>query len=201
MAEAVDSDAGVSPADPDLLAAMHAFQHGDEGRFEGIYQALWRAVYIRAAKMGLAAEECEDIAQKSLIRIYVHAPKARFDSVRHLWSWVYTVATREIYKHWHRKRPELVTQERLGFLSEQPDTEEDPPAAVERVEEMKDLGDCLGGLGEQDRVHLLGPLVNGLSFRQAAEVHGLTLGQFKHRYEKALQLVRDCMKSKGHVLD
>ena len=179
---------------------MRAFQTGDQEAFNLICPPIWRAVYVRAGKMGLDPDESEDIAQKVLVRVYLYAPRAEFGSKGQLWSWIYTIASREIYKHWKRKRPEIVSEDVLEVLyHEQPtDPSHDPAVISAEDETLRDAGECIGRLEDAERLCLLGPLVGGLTFRQAAAVHGLSLGQLKHRYEKAMDKVRDCMRSKGH---
>ncbi|MEA3367183.1 MAG: hypothetical protein U9R68_03605 [Planctomycetota bacterium] len=130
-----------------------------------------------------------------------YAGRAHFESSGRLWGWVYTIATREIYKHWKRRRPDLISDEGLEHLASLPTaTAADPATSAVEAETLQDVEQCLDRLDEADRLHLLGPLVQGLTFRRAAAIHGLTLGQFKHRYGKALAKVRDCMRGKGHDL-
>jgi RNA polymerase sigma factor (sigma-70 family) len=182
-----------------LLASMLAFQGGQPGAFDVLYATLWKRVYFRGRKMGLGHEESEEIAQKVLVRVYLFAAKAHFEHDTQIWSWVYTIAVREVYKFWRHKRPEVISEEGLASLLNQPSLSYDDPAVsgVE-AEILHDVGECLARLGEVERLYLLGPLMQSLKFRQAAAVHGLTLGQFKHRYEKALEAVRNCLKAKGH---
>ena len=178
---------------------MRAFQQGDRASFDRLCQAAWGRLCARAVKLGLGREEAEDIAQKALVRTYLYAAKARFDSERELWAWLYRIATREVYKHWRRKRPELISEEGLELLQNQPTAAQDDPAAVAAGSEaVADAGDCVARLAPDERLSLLGPLLHGLTFRAAAALHGLSLGQFKHRYETALERVRECMKRKGH---
>lgn len=185
-----------------MLEAMHAFQAGDAGAFESICPQMRRAVYARACKMGLDPDQSDDIAQRVLVRVYLYAAKAEFATKGRLWSWIYTITTREIYKDWRRKRPEFISEEGLRalFASRTADPSGDPAAASVAGEVIEDVGECIGRLEETQRLCLLGPLAGDLTFRQAAAVHGLSLGQFKHRYEKAMGSVRDCMKSKGHEI-
>ena len=85
------------------------------------------------------------------------------------------------------------------FWGSQPTAAQDDPAAVAAGSEaVADAGDCVARLAPDERLSLLGPLLHGLTFRAAAALHGLSLGQFKHRYETALERVRECMKRKGH---
>lgn len=184
-----------------LLETMWAFQQGDRSAFDALYGVMWPRVCLRAHKMGLGPEEGEEIAQKVLVRVYLHAGKAQFESKGRLWSWVYTITAREVYKHWKRKRPELVSEEGLERLEAQPtDASNDPVTHAVGAEVLSDADDCIERLSDADRLYLLGPLVHGLTFRQAAAAHGLTLGRFKHRYGKALEAVRGCMEAKGHDL-
>jgi RNA polymerase sigma factor (sigma-70 family) len=151
--------------------------------------------------MGLRADEAEEIAQKVLVRVFLYCSKTEFHHVAQVWAWVYTITVREVYKHWRRRRPELVSEEGLESLQRQAvTTDDDPATAATAAEALRAVDECIGRLGEAERLYLLGPLVQGLTFRQAAALHGLTLGQFKHRYEQALEAVRACMESKGHDL-
>ena len=200
----MDDNSSVQPgaAPLGILETVRAFQAGDAEAFEAVCPQIWRGVYARACKMGLDPIEGEDIAQKVLVRIYLYAAKAEFSSKGRLWSWIYTITAREIYKDWGRKRPELISEEGLRalFAAQIDDSTEDPAIASVAGEAVEDVGECIERLEESQRLCLTGPLAGELTFRQAAAVHGLSLGQFKHRYEKALDSVRNCMKSKGHEI-
>jgi RNA polymerase sigma factor (sigma-70 family) len=187
------------PSNPDLLSAAKAFQQGDRAGFDALYQGLWPAVRARALRMGVSAEEADDLAQKVLVRVYLYAPRAEFATAAQLWAWAYRIATREVYKHWGRRRPGLIDEEAVGALTLQlGPAEPDPADQAQKDEALRDVGRCVGLLEEAAKLYLLGPLAGGLTFRQAAAVHGMSLGQFKHRYEKALAAVRDCLRRKGH---
>ena len=69
---------------------MLAFQQGHRDAFDALYQAIWSPVCLRAARMGLRAEESEEITQKVLVRIFLYCAKAEFRSTAQIWSWVYT---------------------------------------------------------------------------------------------------------------
>jgi len=195
-----DVNSEVSEADSDhLLESMWAFQQGDGAAFNVLYAGMWTSVYGRARKMGLRPDEADEIAQKVMVRVYLYAGRAQIDSNKRLWGWVYTIATREVYKQWKRRRPELIADEDLEHLgSLQVTAGDDPATSAVETETLRDVEQCLDRLDEADRLYVLGPLVHGLTFRQAAALHGLTLGQFKHRYESALAAVRECMRGKGH---
>ena len=195
-----DSDNSTAPAD--LLADMRAFQQGDEDRFERLYEAMWGPICRRAAKMGIrGADRCEDIAQKVLVRVYLHARKARFDSPPRMWAWVYTIATREVYKEWRRRRELLAADVSEDWPLEPADPAQGPAAASVEAEIIEAVGECIDRLDEQDRLAALLVLVQEATFRASAKMLGLTLGQFKHRYATALEQVRRCLKAKGHETD
>ena len=184
-----------------LLAAVLAFQQGDRDAFERMYDPLWQAARLRAGRMGLGHADAEEIAQKVLVRVYLYAARATFTAVRELWGWVYTIIAREVYKHWRRKRPDLFAADALELhLGRRVSPDDDPADATVESEMIEHVGDCIGRLGDEERLYVLGPLVEGLTFRKAAALHGLTLGKFKHRYQKAMERIRDCMRRKGHDL-
>jgi len=181
-----------------LLGAMRAFQGGEASAFDTVYGGLWGPVSRRALKMGLGEDEAGEIAQKVLVRVYLHAGSARFPDTKRLWAWVYTITAREVYKHWAKKRPALLREEAIAALEAQPaGSEEDPSRRAAGAEEKAAVGDCLSRLPADERLPVVGTILQGLPFRAAAELHGLTLGQFKHRYEKAIQKLRDCLRGKG----
>ena len=181
-----------------LLAAVEAFSRGDARSFDLIYSTLWLPVYRRIACMGIDESDAQDIAQKALVRVYLHAAQAKFPDAARFWAWVYTIATREVYKHWKRRCPELVSEEALALLDGQPATTPDPAEAAEHAQPLAAVGQCMAALPEEERLFLLGVLTQGLTFRQAAALHGMTLGQFKHRYERAMDSVRRCLAGKGY---
>ncbi len=199
---AVDDDTSRRPSDSrdaELLDAMHQFQGGSDDAFETVYRRLWRPVAARVGRMGLRGDLVDELTQKALVRVYLYARKATFDSAGRLWGWVLTIATREVYKHWRKRRPDLAGEDALeAWSAEAAAPAETPADAAETAETDADARDCLGRLEDDARRKLAGVLVGGLTFRAAAAAEGLTLGQFKHRYEKALARVRDCMRAKGH---
>lgn len=182
-----------------LLNAMHSFQRGDQASFDVVYGKLWPAVRVLGGKMGLCPEQSEDVAQKALVRVYLHANKAVFNHEKEVWGWLYTIARRSIYREWHQKSRHLVPEDPQGMsMAWQVDPGPGLTEVVIDREALDHAGDCIGLLSQADRLHLLGHLLLGLTFRQAAAVHGLSLGQFKYSYEKALREVRDCMKGRGY---
>ena len=185
-----------------LLIVVQRFQQGEKKCFDEIYSELSGPIKNRAVKMGLNVVEGEDITQKVLVRVYLYAEKATFESGPQFWAWVFKITSREIIKHWQSRRPELgladLADDWPGPTAES--GEIDPSISAAATEVNADVHDCISRLSEAARLHLLGPLVEGLTFRDAAKSHKLTLGQYKHRYEQALHQVRDCMKSKGHDL-
>lgn len=187
------------PCDQDLLSVIKAFQNGEPGSFERLYRMLWPLIALRALRMGLGPHQAEDLAQEVLIRVHRYAPKGTFDRAGKVWAWVYTIAVHEVYKVWRKRHPDLVSQEALEvWAGEATGASADPPAAAASAEAIEDLDECLAALAEDERMYVLGVLVGGLTFRQAARAHGLTLGQFKHRHTKGLVSVRQCMRAKGH---
>jgi len=181
------------------MELMKAFQQGRPSSFDSLYELIRTPAYHRAKRMGLGHDDAEEIAQKVLVRVYLYAGKAHFSSRQHIWAWIYTITAREVYKAWRKKRPEVVPNSADDLLFTSLPARDPAPSEEAIGEELSQaLSDCIGELSDTGRLYLLGPLQENLTFRQAAQLHGLTLGQFKHRYEKALRKVKDCLKAKGH---
>jgi len=181
---------------------VRAFQGGDVGAFDEIHRRLWGPVFRRASRMGLAHPEAEDIAQRTLVRVYLYASRASFAGPRRLWGWVFTIATREVYKLWGRRRPDVPAGEAIdAWAAAEADAAPGPDANAATTEALADVEACLAALDASQRRAVLSVLTAGMTFRSAAAALGLRLGQFKHRYERALEAVRDCMRGKGHDVD
>jgi RNA polymerase sigma factor (sigma-70 family) len=178
---------------------MHAFQAGRQESFQTLYAAFWPAAFLRASRMGLPPQEAEEVAQRTLVRVCLYARRASFGRPEQLWAWLYTIASREVYKLWRAKPAHVLSgQAWESWSANAADASPAPPAAAASAEAVEHVEECIARLPEAERAALLAVLVGGLTFRQAAAAHGLRLGQFKHRYEKALAKVRQCMRSKGH---
>ena len=192
-------DVGPDGQHDELLSIVRAFQRGDRGSFDRLYERLWGPIALRASRMGLGRDECEETAQKVLVRVYLYASTASFDATAKVWAWVYAIATREVYKLWRKRRPESISPEALeAWAGKSTDPSDGPPAAAASAETIEHVQQCLSKLEPDERRALLGVLLGQLTFRQAAEEEDLRLGQFKHRYVKALDKVRRCMRVKGH---
>ena len=188
--------------DAGVLRAMHAFQQGDESAFDEFSLAMWDRIRGKATararrwRQAFGEEDAEDIAQKVLAKIYVHAAKATFEHVGQVFAWTFVITQREVDRHFRKKHPQSTDPEALDW---NPDPNDSHPAqGLANAEALKHLEDCVAQLRDMERKYLQGHLIRGLTFRQSAASNGISLGQFKHRYEKALQQVRECMKTKGH---
>ena len=189
----------VGDGDGGLLSTVRAFQQGRRGEFDRLYAALWGPLVVRASRMGLGSDESEEIAQRTLVRVYRYAAAASFGRVQQFWAWVYTIARREVYKLWRKQRPEAVREEAAGLWGpEAADPATGPADAAAMAEAVRDARACTLDLEDSERAILLGVVSGGLTFRRAARTLGLTLGQFKHRYECALRKVRCGMRARGH---
>jgi len=181
---------------------MWAFQRGQRESFDRLGPMIWKRAARRAARMRLGADDCDEIAQQVLVRVFLYAADAHFDTEEKFWGWVGAITTHEVYKLWRKRQPEVVDPEVLEFRSPPAaGPRADPPAAAATAEMLADLSDCIGRLDEARQEAMLAIHVAELTFRGAAGASGLTLGQFKHRYEKARAAVADCMRRKGHEVE
>jgi RNA polymerase sigma factor (sigma-70 family) len=190
---------GESRTDESVFAAVRRFQAGEQAAFEAIAEELFVPVARKFAAMRLPASEIDELVQQVLVRVYLKVGEADFRAKEQFWAWVYTIATRQAYKHWRKKRPDLLAPEHVEIFADRPTPADEQPLHQAISEEASaHLTECVDTLPREQQLYVLGPLTQDLTFRDAARQHGLTLGQFKHRYEKALDRLRECMKSKGH---
>jgi RNA polymerase sigma-70 factor (ECF subfamily) len=81
-----------------------------------------------------------------------------------------------------------------------PDAGETPEAAALRRELQRAIQQCIGALGEDQRVVLVLSDVEGLSYDDIAEQTRVQLGTVKSRLSRARAAVRDCLQGVRELL-
>lgn len=188
----------IEASEHSVLAAMHSFQQGDEASFEDLYEEFWPAVWTRARRAGLCPEQSDNVAQTTLIQFYLYAPRAEFVSHRQVWGYLYAIVPGMVAREWKQKFPGVLVGAPPAALEPTADPNESPANVALNKELRAEIEDCMARLGEVDRLYVGARLVLEITFRDAAEFFGLTLGQYKSRYEKALGRVQRCLRAKGH---
>lgn len=158
---------------------MTAFRHD----VEAMIPALRR--YARALTRD--ADMADDLVQDTLVRAL------RSEKLFHggdLRSWLYTILT-----NLNRNRRRALA--RRPVLTQLTDTTED---AGGTEAEGRDIAQALGTLVEDQRAVLLLVVLEGLSYREVADVQGVPIGTVMSRLARARAHVRACLNGERPAL-
>ena len=136
----------------------------DEAEFEHLYLAHYEGLARLLVRLLGSAEEAEDVAQESFLRLY----RQRFLPGRehNVRAWLYRVATNLAYNTL-RGRQRQERRQQAAFLSAQP-ARQDPSEAAARHEEQERVRQALAGLPSR-QAQLLFLYYSGLSYRELSQ--------------------------------
>ena len=155
---------------------MSAFREG----IEAMIPALRR--YARA--LARDADIADDLVQDTLVRAL---RSERLFVGGDLRSWLYTILT-SLSRNRRRARPAPRTPDRHG----------DQAGGTEA--EGRDIARALATLGEDQRAVLLLVSLEGLSYREVADVQGVPIGTVMSRLARARAHVKDALDGKRPAL-
>jgi len=188
----------------DEPALIDAAQRGELDAFNRLvleYQALAFNVALRVMGEEAAAA---DATQEAFISAYRSLSGYRGGSFR---SWLLRIVTNACYDELRRrKRRPAVSLEALVEDSEDEGSvgstklADNPEAAVQRLELIDAIQDCLNGLQPEFRIVAVLVDVQGLDYDEAAHSIGKPLGTVKSRLARARAKLRECLKAYGELL-
>lgn len=177
--------------DSQLIARFYA---GDEAAFE-VMAGRWRPRFFGFFfKLGFGAEDAEDLAQETLVQLYVTREGTPIDVDRPLEPFAFAVARNLAIRDWRKRRARVITV---------PLSEAQSLAAAQRSSGALsgDLQECLRRLPEAQQTYFLLCGKHGLgelSHNEIAQVLGKWPAQVTAISQQARDRLRDCMERKGY---
>lgn len=183
--------------DAELVARS---QGGDLTAFNFIVQRYQAQVLNLSARMLGNRHRAEDVAQETFISAYRALDRFRGGSLR---AWLLRIAanaTKDAMRG-TRRRPEQSLDESLSNPSFQPRSAGDSPEEhAERAELNEQLQRAILSLSVDHRAALVMIDVQGLSYQEAAEATGASIGTIKSRLSRARARVRDSLMERRELL-
>jgi RNA polymerase sigma-70 factor (ECF subfamily) len=182
--------------DSDDAALIERCRAGDLAAFEPLVEKYRQRVYRLAYNVLRDPEEAWDVSQDAFIRAFQALSSFRGDSAFYTWLFriVMNVARDRARQHAARGRAfgtERVEEEDwdrvLAGQGAAPDTR-----AVQ-VEERERIGRALSTLSEQHRAIIMLSDLEGLSYREIAEVLSIPMGTVMSRLHNARRRLRDAL--------
>lgn len=159
---------------------------GDQRAFAAVVAQYQGPVYGLCRRY-VGDADAEDLAQETFVRAFVH--RERFDPERPLLPWLLTIARHRCIDHLRRcdqrQRPE-------PDMSTVPDRAADVEQAVASRQQLQLLARAIEELAEGPREAVVLYHLDGLSYRELAEVLGVPIGTvmtWLHRGRKRLREV------------
>lgn len=175
-------------------------QEGDRQAFEALVGLHSRGVYNLALGYTGRHHDAEEITQTVFVKVWKALPQFRGGSA--FSTWLYRMTLNACTDHYRREK------KRQGDLSlDDPDlapirdTSPSPEEIVLRREEQAILRKALAELAEPHRVILILREMDGLDYKEIAQVLEIEVGTVKSRLARARRALRDKLLAEGTLFD
>jgi RNA polymerase sigma-70 factor, ECF subfamily len=182
--------------DKDEAALIERCRAGDLAAFEPLVEKYRQRVYRLAYNVLRDPEEAWDVAQDAFIRAFQALPSFRGDSAFYTWLFriVMNVARDRARQHAARGRAfgtERVDEKDWDRILVDRGTA--PDAHAGQIEERERIGRALATLSEPHRAIIMLSDLEGLSYREIAEVLNIPMGTVMSRLHNARRRLRDAL--------
>jgi len=182
--------------DIDDQALIERCRNGDVAAFEPLVEKYRDRVWRLAFNVLRDAEEARDVAQEAFIRAWQALPSFRGQSAFYTWLFriVMNVATDRARQRAARGRAfgtERIPEEDWDRVMV--DQSPGPAEAARRAEERERIGRALAALPEHHRTIIMLSDLQGLSYREIAEVLDVPMGTVMSRLHNARKRLRDVL--------
>jgi RNA polymerase sigma-70 factor (ECF subfamily) len=169
---------------------------GDLAAFEPLVEKYRQRVWRLAYNVLRDSEEAWDVAQEGFIRAWQALPTFRGQSAFYTWLFriVMNLAQDRLRQRGARGRAfgtERITEEEMDRVMVDPDPRPDTTAV--RAEERERIRQALDTLSESHRAIIMLSDLEGLSYREIAEVLDVPMGTVMSRLHNARKRLRDAL--------
>ena len=182
--------------DTDEAALIERCRAGDLAAFEPLVEKYRQRAYRLAYNVLRDPDEAWDVAQDAFIRAFQALPSFRGDAAFYTWLFriVMNVARDRARQHAARGRAfgtERVDEKEWDRILVDQGTA--PDANATQVEERERIGRALATLSEPHRAIIILSDLEGLSYREIAEVLNIPMGTVMSRLHNARRRLRDAL--------
>ena len=182
--------------DTDDAALVERVRGGDVAAFEPLVEKYRQRVYRLAYNVLRNPEDAWDAAQEAFIKAYQAMPGFRGQSAFYTWLFriVMNVAHDKLRQRGAQGRAfgtERVTEEE--WERTMPDPGEEPDRAAARAEERSRITRALDALPEHHRAIIMLSDLEGLSYREIADVLNIPMGTVMSRLHNARKRLRSVL--------
>jgi len=166
-------------------------QDGDMTAFEQLFHRHQEQVYGVASRMMGTPEDALDVTQEIFLKAYQKIGKFKFKSS--FSTWLYRLATNLCIDEL-RKRKRTANTAPLEEAVSQADTDTPEENAISKDRESQ-VWKAINSLKEKERAIIVLRDMEGLSYKEIAEVLGCSLGRVKSRIHEARQSLKTILET------
>jgi RNA polymerase sigma-70 factor (ECF subfamily) len=183
---------GTSATDTDEFSIALRFASGDCRAFEPLLAAYWRPILAFSTRLLRDGEAADDVAQETFLRVWINRGEIQPGQLR---AYIFRVA-RNLVVDETRKRG--VRARAVGI----PLTMQRPDQVVERGEQQEAIRRAVGALPPRRREAFLLAYLHELSYKEAADVLGVSVATVKNHVAMALvDLRRSLARHAPHAIE
>jgi len=196
----VTTDSGIAaPVDPgwEALARVAA---GDAGAFSLLVERHQERLLFLCERLLGDVEEARDAAQEVFLKVFRKAGEVRPQG--QVYTWLYRIAVNHCLNRLRRRK--LVRflrwedpEKRDAPAFDPPDPGADPAAALDSRRRWQATRRAIGQLPENQRAVLVLVRFEGLSYKQTADVLGITEGAVESRLFRAMRRIETAQEGAG----
>lgn len=188
------------PTDEELVTKA---AHGDTDAFSSLLKRYQNSVYALLYNLAQNAETADDLTQQTFIKLWKALPS--FQQKSSFSTWLYRIVHNTFYDYARSKRPEMEDIESPAFQQDHisPEfssihQESSPDEALITKEKIALFKQAVMKLSEEHRTAFLLKEVNGLSYKEIAEIMECSTGTVMSRLHYARQNLRTILQDYDH---
>jgi RNA polymerase sigma-70 factor (ECF subfamily) len=178
---------GTTESGIDELSVAMRFADGDCRAFEQLLTVYWRPVLALSTRLLHDSEAADDVAQETFLRVWINRAEIQPGQLR---AYIFRVA-RNLVIDETRKRG--VRAQAIGIPLPMP-----PDRVVERAEQHDAIRHALDALPPRRREAFMLAYLHELSYKEAAEVLGVSVATVKNHVAAALVDLRRSLAGHAH---
>ncbi|MCJ7667852.1 MAG: sigma-70 family RNA polymerase sigma factor [Anaerolineae bacterium] len=183
----------------DEATLIAAARQGDTQSFDQLVRLYQGAIYNLAYRILGDVEAASDATQDAFLSAYRAIGRYRGGSFK---GWLLRIVTNACYDQLRRKKRQPTTSLEAVYLDSEPPwaENEEPEEYALRQELGRIIQRGLATLPPEQRIALVLSDIQGLSYKEIAEVMGTNLGTVKSRLNRGRASLRDHLLAQGELL-
>lgn len=141
-------------------------------RIEELYQKYNKQIYAYFFHLTYNHDAANDLTQETFYQVIISIP--RFKGKSKVSTWIYGIARNTYLKHLQKEKKYIPTEEKDFYSLVCADTNKNPESVIHRKEVLEDITIVINSLPENYATVLILRDKNGLSYKEIAEITGMT---------------------------